>query len=259
MPAPVGPGVASSASRVVRAAHEALSGAGNAATSLPFAQVAFGVITNVTLSGGVLSYSVNLPSGSVGPIQALAPFEGINGQTVILLYVDGEYLILGAVPDQGGGGAAPIGSVISYAGSSAPTGWLFCDGSAISRTTYALLFNAIGTTYGAGDGSTTFNLPNLSGRVALGVGNSGTAGSTAHALAGAGGEETHTLTQAEMPQHGHHAADGTSTIVQGGAGTPAGVTTGGNGYGLGDAQLNGGGGAHNTMPPFLVLNYIIKF
>lgn len=70
----------------------------------------------------------------------------------------------------GGGGSSPTGAVIGFAGSSAPSGWLLCDGSAVSRTTYADLFTAIGTSYGVGDGSTTFNLPDLRGRVPVGVG-----------------------------------------------------------------------------------------
>lgn len=90
----------------------------------------------------------------------------------------------------------PAGVVITYAGSTAPEGWLLCDGSAVSRDTYATLFNVIGTTYGVGDGSTTFNLPDLSGRVVIGV--SGT-----HALASTGGSETHTLTESELPAHSH--------------------------------------------------------
>ena len=93
--------------------------------------------------------------------------------------------------------------IYMYAGSVAPQGYLVCDGSAVSRTTYAALFAAIGTTFGAGDESTTFNLPDLSGRVAIGA-------SSSHALASTGGEEEHTLLTAEMaahshevPQHGH--------------------------------------------------------
>lgn len=89
-----------------------------------------------------------------------------------------------------------IGSVYMYAGNTAPSGFLLCDGSAISRTTYSTLFDEIGTTYGTGDGTTTFNLPNLSGRVAIGT-------SSTHLLGGVGGEETHTLLSAEMPKHGH--------------------------------------------------------
>ena len=67
----------------------------------------------------------------------------------------------------------PAGVVLPYAGATAPTGFLLCYGQAISRTTYAVLFAAIGTTYGAGDGSTTFNLPDLRGRAAFGKGDMG--------------------------------------------------------------------------------------
>lgn len=88
------------------------------------------------------------------------------------------------------------GLIYMYGGSTAPTGFLICDGSAISRTTYAALFNAIGTTYGAGDDSTTFNIPDLSGRVAIGS-------SAAHAIGTNGGEESHTLLSNEIPTHSH--------------------------------------------------------
>jgi len=67
------------------------------------------------------------------------------------------------------GGLVPAGSIVQYAGSSVPTGWLFCNGSAVGRNTYSQLFSAIGITYGPGDGSTTFNLPNLSGFVPVGA------------------------------------------------------------------------------------------
>lgn len=83
-----------------------------------------------------------------------------------------------------------------FAGSTAPQGWLLCDGSAVSRSTYSDLFTAIGTTYGAGDGSTTFNVPDLAGRVVLGVSND-------HALGTSGGEANHTLTEQELPAHIH--------------------------------------------------------
>lgn len=92
--------------------------------------------------------------------------------------------------------AEAAGIVMSFAGATAPEGWLLCDGSAVSRSTYSALFDVIGTTYGAGDGSTTFNVPDLSGKVIIGV--SGT-----HALGTSGGEETHTLLTAELPAHTH--------------------------------------------------------
>lgn len=86
------------------------------------------------------------------------------------------------------------GIIQIFAGSTAPAGYLICDGSAVSRTTYATLFDAIGTTFGSGDGSTTFNIPDLSGRVAMGV-------SQSHAIATTGGAETVSLT--DIPNHTH--------------------------------------------------------
>ena len=68
---------------------------------------------------------------------------------------------------------APVGSILAFGGSSAPSGWLLCQGQAVSRTTYAELFKAIGTSFGAGDGSTTFNLPDLREATTKGVGLSG--------------------------------------------------------------------------------------
>jgi len=109
-----------------------------------------------------------------------------------------------------GGGAAtayaqivdgmPAGAIIVYAGASEPPGWLFADGREVSRTVYPELYAAIGTTYGAGDGSTTFNLPNLKSRFPLGKADSGT-GST---LGGAGGALDHTHT---APSHTHSQAN----------------------------------------------------
>ena len=88
------------------------------------------------------------------------------------------------------------GVILMYAGSIPPSGYLICDGSPVSRSTYPDLFAAVGTTYGSGDGSTTFNLPNLSGRVAIGS-------SSTHLLGTSAGEEEHVLTVSEMPSHNH--------------------------------------------------------
>lgn len=94
-----------------------------------------------------------------------------------------------------------IGKIIPYTGSTIPEHFLACDGSAVSRETYSALFDVIGTTYGAGDGSSTFNVPDLSGRVVIGE-------STAHALASTGGESSHALIfypshLHSVPAHGH--------------------------------------------------------
>ena len=107
------------------------------------------------------------------------------------------------------GASMPPGAIAPYSGSTAPTGWLLCDGSAVSRTSYADLFSAIFTTYGSGDGSTTFNVPDLRGRFPLGKDNMGgtsanrVAAAQADVLGGSGGEEMHTLTVPEIPPHSH--------------------------------------------------------
>lgn len=102
-----------------------------------------------------------------------------------------------------------IGEMMEYGSTSAPEGWLLCDGSAVSRTTYADLFAVIGTSWGAGDGSTTFNLPNRAGRAAIGTGTG--SGLTARTIGQTGGAETHTLTQTETPlkSHAHGVSDPT--------------------------------------------------
>lgn len=89
-----------------------------------------------------------------------------------------------------------IGSIYMYAGNTAPTGFILCDGSAVSRITYAALFDEIGTTYGIGDGSSTFNVPDLRGKVIIGT-------SASHSLGDTGGEETHVLISGEVPVHEH--------------------------------------------------------
>lgn len=97
----------------------------------------------------------------------------------------------------------PTGSVIPYAGESAPDGWLLCDGAAVSRTTYAALFAVIGTTFGSGDGSTTFNLPDLRGRVAVGVTSDANLGQTEGATSYTADTAGHILTADELAPHSH--------------------------------------------------------
>lgn len=196
-----------------------------------------------------------------------APYDVIPG----MYYYNGSNWILMA-----SSGVEPAGRISAYAGSSAPAGYLICNGSAVSRTTYATLFSVIGTTYGSGDGSTTFNLPDLRGRTIIGVGQ-GT-GLTNRLLNATGGEESHTLTVSEMPAHNHSINDpghshipingrddGNASNQNGQA--PSGDATSNlvNGYSTNSATTgisinnNGSGSAHNTMMPFVALNYIIKY
>ena len=106
--------------------------------------------------------------------------------------------------------AVPVGTILSYGSSSAPTGYLNCDGSAVSRTIYADLFTIIGTSYGAGDGSTTFNLPNLKGKVPVGLNSSD---SDFNSLGKSGGNKTHSHTQ--------NSTTGSTTLTAAQSGVPA--------------------------------------
>ncbi len=99
-----------------------------------------------------------------------------------------------------------IGDIKASAATSPQTGWLLCDGTAVSRSTYSGLFSVIGTTWGTGDGSTTFNVPDLRGRTLVGVGTG--SGLTARAMAATGGTETHALATSELPVHNHTITDG---------------------------------------------------
>lgn len=143
----------------------------------------------------------------------------------------------------------PPGVIHMYGAASAPTGWLLCDGTAVSRVTYADLFAIISTNYGVGDGSTTFNLPDFRGRGPMGK-NSG----TFSALGGTGGEETHTLTVNEMPAHDHD----WSNSAGGGGGSGVVPANSGSGGGAIEAPDAGGGAAHNVLDPYLVVTFIIK-
>lgn len=206
----------------------------------------------------------------------------------------GEVVYLSSTPElqvYDGGAWSPLmpsGSITQFAGSSAPTGWLLCDGSAVSRTTYARLFAVIGTTYGVGDGSTTFNLPDLQGRVPVGYDSGQT---EFDALGETGGTKTHTLTTGEMPSHSHshtHSFSGTTasdgshshSVTAGLGGGDVGLTAGASNYNLleeskttstagshthtysgttgSDATTSGSGGAHNNLQPYIALHYIIK-
>lgn len=197
----------------------------------------------------------------------------------------------------GGGGPAPppttaipTGSIVPYAGSVAPTDWLLCDGSGVSRTTYNALFLVCGETYGPGNGSTTFNLPNLQQRFPLGksvAGVGATLGSTGgqidHVHSGPSHSHTISVHTHTLPAHAHTLAanafgpsvsgDQTArpnelllTGVGGGfmAGTnPASTSTQiATDTGVANPPVTAGaGGTQNTgtaNPPFLTLNFIIK-
>ena len=191
--------------------------------------------------------------------------------------------------------AMPIGALIDFAGATAPAGWALCFGQAISRTTFATLFALIGTTYGAGDGSTTFNLPDARGRVSAGKDDMGGVAAgrlTAATIAGGGsavgkvgGAEVHTLTAAQSPPltytstvsdplHSHplsDAADHLFSVWSGSSGSHPSwdneQTTNNNTVALGRPAATGitvattsnaGGASHNNVQPTIIMNKIIR-
>lgn len=173
-----------------------------------------------------------------------------------------------------GGTGFFAGMVMPYGGNTAPTGWLLAYGQAISRTTYSDLFQAIGTTYGAGDGTNSFNVPDLRGRTIAGQDDMGGSSSNrltspinGDTLGAAGGSESHTITEAELPSH-THGGGGTITIPYGVNNTQPGnvaglvqVTAGSSPQTFtvsGTSGSVGSGTAHNNVQPTIILNYIIK-
>ena len=227
-------------------------------------------------TGGIST--ADLDSGGDSPANAraaiLAAVQQVNDLAAML------GVPLGAASLDAGGklqstqlpaGLIPAGVMVPYAGTAAPTGWLLAYGQAVSRATYADLFAAIGTTHGAGDGTTTFNLPDMRGRVVAGkddmggtaasrltTGGSGVNGAT---LGATGGAETHTLTSAQIPAHNHPISNPWNTTTPGGAATftaLANVSSTGSSTTVNTGNNTGGGGAHNNTQPTLVGNYIIK-
>jgi microcystin-dependent protein len=179
---------------------------------------------------------------------------------------------------------------MDFAGGAAPTGWLICDGSAVSRTTYSALYGVFGgaaSPWGQGDGSTTFNLPDLRSRLSVGAGQG--SGLTNRVLAATGGEELHALALGELAAHTHNIAAGQfnhnhadSGHMHGAGYSPVATTAGpgtavyaANGTTAQNTAINyaaigyntlpagvtasvGSGTGHNNMPPFVVLNKIVK-
>lgn len=156
------------------------------------------------------------------------------------------------------GNPVPTGVVSAFAGTSPPSGYLFCDGSVISRTTYAALFSVIGTAFGAGDGTTTFQLPFMARRVIVGAGgtSSGVLGNT---VGNVGGAESVSLTSDQNGDHTHASVPGLAInriSVSGGSGHPYTFTVGGP---TATGTVNGGAGnPHNNVQPSVVMNWIIK-
>ena len=170
---------------------------------------------------------------------------------------------------------AYLGEIRAFAGNYAPQGWAICDGSEQQIQQYEALFSLIGVIYG-GDGVKTFKLPDLRGRLAIGMGQ-GT-GLTNRAIGSNGGTETETLTLAQIPNHNHTVTVSTVTnpasvnapsenaflgAINSNAAMPVGysaaATTGVTPYAMNTATItkSGGSNLHNNIMPITVINYII--
>ena len=200
----------------------------------------------------------------------IAQNMGINvDQPTEALDIDGNIKLTGAVKFADGSqqesapASMPAGVMLQYAAETPPNGWLLCDGSEVSREDYSQLFALISTTYGEGDGSTTFNLPDLRGRMVIGLDNMGgnsadrVVNEQADVLGGSAGEEMHELTVDEMPSHGHSI----STMINHSGNTNGILRSNAEVQQNGSYNTNNAGNSqpHNNMPPYLTVNYIIKY
>ena len=220
---------------------------------------------------------------------AVANSNGVSGNPTLSLNIGTGSVQVAAGNHIHADYATPPGVIQAYGGSAAPSGYMLCNGAAVSRTTYADLFSAIGTNYGVGDGSTTFNVPNLQGRVAVGL---SAADAEFNVRGETGGAKTHALASNEVPAHVHLVDPPDSTTTTNGSHThsyndryrgttisddasdrnvasdalnDAARTTGSGGSHAHTLDIpafnsgsSGGGVAHNNLQPYLVVNYIIK-
>lgn len=168
------------------------------------------------------------------------------------------------------GVSIPAGVILPYGGSEDPAGWLRCDGRAVSRSEYSRLFAVIGTTFGAGDGSTTFNLPNSANRTLVGSGSRSVGTEFGNATAKptiSVSVSAHTLSISQMPSHNH--TQRSAWHAPSGSGTGARTIDEAPNVNAGQTLNQGGGGSHahgasassstiDLHQPSLVVNYIIK-
>jgi microcystin-dependent protein len=216
-----------------------------AAGDARYLQITAASTTYLPLAGGTLTGTLTLDAAPTADLQAATK-----------KYVDDEVAGIPAATD-----LTPAGTVIYTARSTAPTGYLKANGAAVSRTTYATLFSAIGTTYGGGDGSTTFNLPDLRGEFVRGL-DDGRGVDTSRTLGSSQGDATalpsNAFTTSNPGNHSHSYSGGDrQNVGSGGASQP--VSQGGNTTGAAGAHTHTiGGGDTETRPRNIALLACIK-
>lgn len=254
-------------------------------------QLTMGVVSELEPNGRIAVFlqGSTLPFGNVRCFDHYVPEVG---SPVYLLKNGPDLMALGGITTESKANlVVPVGGLIPFGGAfgNTPDNWLACDGAAVSRTDYAELFAAIGTTHGVGDGSTTFNVPDCRGRAVLGAGQG--ASLTDRALGVKVGNETHALSTSEIASHSHssgsfsastagnhrHAPEGGGQFVRniypsttswdayspnlhlemnGGGNT---AYAGNHSHSVsGTSGSAGSGNAHNNMQPSIALEYIIR-
>lgn len=195
-----------------------------------------------------LAPTVSDRNSVLNPVEGEIVYERTISDAGFWGYTNSSWIPLG-----GAGVAVPTGTVMPFAGATAPAGYMLADGSAVSRSTYSALFAVVGTSFGSGDGSTTFNLPDLRGRFVRGVDDGAgrdpnAATRTAMATGGNTGDNVGSVQDDELKSHSHSTPQGLSS--GGGFGFPSGSA------GLG--STSGSTGGSETRPKNIYLNYIVK-
>jgi microcystin-dependent protein len=216
-----------------------------------------GAVTTAKIGDGQVT-AVKLAAGAVGSA-ALAD-SAVTTAKIGDGQVTAAKLASGAVPP-----GVPAGTVVAYAGSAAPTGWLVCNGAAVSRTTYAALFAAIGTAFGPGDGSTTFNLPDLRGEFVRGW-DAGRGVDPSRVFGSAQGSQnlahTHTASTDTAGAHTHttpQGLEGTGASLQFASTGSSGVSTVSGSAGAHSHTVTvGSSGGTEARPRNVALLYVIR-
>ena len=251
--------------------------ASSGTTTMPSVNIDGGAIDGTTV-GAATPSSVAATTISTTGNATVGGTLGVTGDTtldgaVTLGNASGDAVTLTGTMAGAYNQSGMTGEMRMWGGSSAPTAWVLCDGSAISRTTYSVLFGIIGTAFGVGDGSSTFNVPDMRGRMPVGVG-TGVGGATEDADGGsvpAGGSAltarslgewtgSEVISTAQTPAHTHtspahtHTTPGSTTSA-----TAPGQALGGEVHTHVMSTANTGSGtAHTILSPIIAVNYIIK-